>query len=783
MHPRIVLALVLASVLSVPAFGQSDAAGALEGSVTDAAGQPLPAVAVHLLNAATHERYAAKADAAGAFRFSLLPPGMYQVEFAHDGFKTARMAELTLNASEVPVLDATLEPGDSADVVECACHLRAAAPSTGTLVDQKTITAIPLTTRNFTQVLSMSSGTVASSTNASTLGRISASVNVHGNTSAGGYTVDSAWAPKAVPNPDTISEFKIQTSQYDAMFGAMVPSTNLITKRGENSFHGSAFEFLRNDMFNTNDFFRNATAQPKAHLKQNQFGATTGGPIKRNKLFFFTSYQGTRQISGLDPTSISNMILPPLTDDRSAAALAAQFCPGNHPGSRYQTYAGGRQLDCANRNTATTAAINPVALGLLQMKGSNGQYLVPSPQTIIASGPSAGLGFSTFSVPSFFHENDFLINSDYVVSPRNTLSSRVFAGVVDQLRSFGSPGGTSGAPIVPGFGAGQALTGGDVATSLRLTTRASATLVNEAFATFTRSRSDAEGVGTPDAAPLGMTSADQFFPKPPEITILGPLGSFRLFGTAFSDFVTENRTYSWADNLAWVRGRQRLRGGGYLLTQYNGRENNGGARGKMVFQTFEDFLLGLSAADNLSPAGRSNVQSVQASEGVGAFGEVVQRYRRYYGAAWVQDDIKIGRRFTVNLGLRWEYIGPSLDEAGTIGNMSLDVLRRTPIPPLSGTLAGNTVAANYDPNLVNPYTGKPFGPPPAGVAVRASKSLYDNGTPLDKFAPRVGFAWQPWGSGGRLVVGGAYGWFYQAPAYGGNAASAGEFTSPPFAQG
>src|ERR1035437_9349854 len=106
MHPRIVLALVLASVLSVPAFRQSDAAGALEGSVTDAAGQPLPAVAVHLLNAATHERYAAKADAAGAFRFSLLPPGMYQVEFAHDGFKTARMAELTLNASEVPVLDA-----------------------------------------------------------------------------------------------------------------------------------------------------------------------------------------------------------------------------------------------------------------------------------------------------------------------------------------------------------------------------------------------------------------------------------------------------------------------------------------------------------------------------------------------------------------------------------------------------------------------------------------------------------------------------------------------------
>ena len=753
--------------------------------MTDAAGQPLPEVAVQLLDAATDERYVAKADAAGAFRFSLLPPGMYEVEFAHAGFKAARMEQLTLNASEVSLLDATLEPGDSAEVVECRCHVRAAAPSSGTLVDQKTITAMPLTTRNFTQVLSMSSGTVASATNAATLGRLSPSVNVNGNTSAGGYTVDGAWAPKAVPNPDTISEFKIQTSQYDAMFGAMVPSTNLMTKRGENSFHGSAFEFLRNDLFNANDFFRNATAQPKAHLKQNQFGATAGGPIKQDKLFFFTSYQGTRQISGLDPTSLSNMILPPLTDDRSAAALAAQFCSGNHAGgaSRYQTYAGGKQLDCTNQNTATTAGINAVALRLLQMKGSNGQYLIPSPQTIIASGPSAGLGFSTFSLPSFFNENDFLINSDYVVSRRNTLSSRVFAGLADQVRSFGSPGGLSGAPIVPGFGAPQALDGGEVATSLRLTTPVSANLVNEAFATFTRSVSDAKAVGLPDAAPLGITPADRFFPKPPEITILGPLGSFRVFGTAANDFYTENRTYSWADNVSWVHGRQRLRGGGYLLTQYNGRLDPGLARGKMMFQTFDDFLLGLSAADNLSPARRSNVQSVQANEGVGSLGEVVQRYRRYYGAAWVQDDIKVGTRFTVNLGLRWEYIGPSLDESGTIGNMALDVLQRTAIPPLSGTLAGNTVAANYDPNLVNPYTGQPFGPPPSRVPVRASKSFYDNGTPLDKFAPRVGFAWQPWGSGGRLVVGGAYGWFYQAPPYGGNAASAGEFTSPPFAQG
>ena len=781
---RLFIALFSVAAGVAPAFGQSAAAGALEGSVADAAGQPIAEATVQLLNAATEERYTAKADAAGAFRFSLLPPGTYQVDLTREGFKTARMAALTLNASEVPVLDAVLEPGDATLPVECACRLRAAAPSTGTLVDQKTITAVPLNTRNFTQVLSMSSGSVASVNNAGTLGRGTPSVNVNGNTTAGGYTVDGAYAPSTVPNPDAISEFKIQTSQNDAMFGAMVPNTNLMTKRGENSFHGDLWEFLRNDVFNANAFFRNTAGQPKPNLKQNQFGATFGGPVKHNKLFFFASYQGTRQVNGLDNTSVSNPILPGLTDDRSAATLAAQFCAANHPlDTRYQTYAGGRQLDCANQATPTTAPINPVALRLLQMKGSDGRYLIPTPQTMVTSGSNTGLGFSSFSMPSTYNEDHFLGNGDYVMSARHTLSARLFGATVDQLRSFGSPGGYPGAPIVPGFGASQALSAADIAASLRLTTQISANTVNEAVMAFTRNRTDTSGVGTPLASEVGMTAVDPLFPQPPEITVLGPMGSFRLFGSDPNDNHFETRTWSWADNLSWVHGKQRLRAGGIFLNQYYGRSDTGGARGKITFQTFEDFLVGLSADANLSPTGRSNIQMVQANEGVGPNGEVEYRYRHYYGAAFVQDDIKLNSRLTLNLGLRWEYIGPSFDESGTIGNTSLALLRQAAIPPVGGTLAGNTVAANYDPSLINPYTGQAFGTPPAGVVVRSSKSFYDNGTPLATFAPRLGFAAQPFGTGGRLVLGGAYGWFYQNPPYGGNAASAPLFTSVPFAQG
>ena len=132
-----------------------------------------------------------------------------------------------------------------------------------------------------------------------------------------------------------------------------------------------------NDILNANSFFRNSTGQSKPNLKQNQYGATLGGPVVRKKLFFFGSFQGTRQVNGLDTTSTSNPILPPLTSDRSAAALAAQFCPENHPDPRYLSFAGGKQLDCRNQTTAATAAINPVALAILQLKNPDGSYLIP----------------------------------------------------------------------------------------------------------------------------------------------------------------------------------------------------------------------------------------------------------------------------------------------------------------------------------------------------------------------------------------------------------------------
>ncbi len=776
------LAIAMTAGFALP---QSGTTGALDGVVRDAHGAPIPGVTVSLVNHATSQAITAKTGANGGYHFSLVTPGDYEVRFAVSGYQTELMTSMVVNVAENPTLDAALEPSDNP--LPRACHCVAgmtAASSTGTLVDGKTIRSVPLNTRNLTQVLSMSSGSAADVNNAGTLGRGTPNVNVNGNTTAGAYSLDGAYSPTVTPNPDAISQLKIQTSQYDAAYGAQAPSTTLITRSGANDLHGDAWEFVRNDIFNANAFFRNSAGQSRPNLKQNQYGGTLGAALRKNKLFYFGSWQGTRQTNALDTTSTSNPILPALTNDRSAAALAAQFCPANHPNdARYLTFAGGKQLDCFNRSSNTTAPINPVALRILQTKLADGNWLAPNPQTLLQGGSNAGLGFSAYSLPSTYHDGQYLLNGDYLLNKKNTLSWRGYLATVTQYRSFGAPGSYPGAPMAPLAGSPQALHAEDYVNTIKATSTLSHNVVNEARISFTRTIQAAQGVGTPSAGSIGMTAVDPYLPQTPEIAILGPLGTFRLFGSTWNDFSQHINTWSGADNVSWSHGRQNLRAGATMLTQFNARLDTGTSRGRLTFQSFEDFLVGLSAADNLSPAGRSNIQAIQANEGVGPNGEVRYQYRTWYGSAFVQDDVKVSPTVTVNVGVRWEYLAPAIDVAGTNANVWPALLAGVAIPSAAGTLAGNTVPKNYNPALINPYTGQAFGAPPAGVVVRPNNSYYQNSAPLGTFAPRMGFSWQPPHLGGRLVARAGYGIFYQAPLFSGNAAGAPLFTPAPFAQG
>jgi hypothetical protein len=777
---------MLGAILIVVAAGrtsclwaQSSTTGGLAGTVKDPAGAAVPGATVTLVNNATSQTQTTTTGTNGGFGFSLLTPGVYGVTFSAPGFKTSQIMSLDVNVSEVPALDAQLETGESTQNVMCRCQLsQTATSSSGTLVDSKTITTVPLTTRNMTQVLSMSSGSAASVNNAGLLGTGSQDVNVNGNTATGIFTVDGAASASTVPNPDTISEFKIQTSQYDAGYGTRVPNTNLVTRSGENEFHGDVWEFVRNDIFNANAFFRNAAGQPKATLKQNQFGGTIGGPFKRDRLFFFGSYQGTRQVNGLDPTaSLSTIILPPLTNDRSAATIGSQFCPANKAPaaqSKYSTFAGGAQVACDGSN------INPVALKLLNLTLPDGSYLIPTPQRILSSGANAGLGFSSYSLHSTYDENQYLANITYVISKKHTLSGRLYYARAKTQRAFGSSFlRAPETPPTPGFPV--TLDDTNYITSLQLSSVLTANIANEARMTFTNNRSDPTVTDLPAVASVNMTPANVLSPYLPDIIMRGSLGGFQA-GNVLSEFLNRSKTYSWSDTLSWTHGRQTMRAGVFALTQPLESSNIGLARGRLSFQNFTDFLLGMSAAQNGSPQGLSNIQSIEANEGLGPGGNVELLLRFNHAAAFVEDDVKATSRLTLNLGLRWEYLPPPIGEAQDLGNAWPSLLQTVAIPPASGTYAGLTVPSDYDPNRINPYTGQPFGPPPPGVVVRPNQGFYENAAPLDGFAPRFGFAWQPGSKQSRVAVRGGYGWFYQPLTDRGNAAGTYSANMEPLAQ-
>jgi hypothetical protein len=760
-------------------WAQSATTGALQGAVVDPTGSVVPGVIVSLTNITTGQAQTAMTDANGRYGFSLLPPGTYDVDFSAPGFKASTAMSVVVNVSEAPELDARLEAGASDQHVPCQCQLsQAAASSSGTLVDSKTLTAVPLTTRNLTQVLSMSSGSAASVNNAGLIGAGSQDVNVNGSTAVDVYTVDGAASATTVPNPDTISEFKIQTSQYDASYGTRVPHTNLVTRSGQNEFHGDAWEFVRNDIFNANPFFRNAADQSKATLKQNQFGGTLGGPVKKDKLLFFASYQGTRQVNGLDPTgSLSTVILPPLTNDRSAATIGSQFCPANkaaNVSSAYMTFAGGVQVACDGSN------INPVALKLLQLKMPDGSYLIPTPQRILTSGVSAGLGLSSYSFPSTYGENQGLLSISYLISKKHTLAGRFYDAKARTDRAFGSsflrPPET---PPIPGFPV--ILDDTNYIASLQLTSVLTPNIANEARMTFTDNRSDPTVTGLPSETSIGMTPANVFYPRLPDIIMKGPLGDFQA-GNVLSDFLNHGKTYSWSDTLSWTHGRHTTRTGVFALTQPLESSNIGLARGRLSFQNFTDFLLGMSAAQNGSPQGLSNIQSIEANEGVGPVGNVILLLRSNHVAAFVEDDIKVTGRLALNFGLRWEYLPSSFGRTGDLGNAWPSLLQTVPVPPASGTYAGVTVAPDYNPNQINPYTGQPFGPPPPGVVVRPNDGYYQNAAPRDAFSPRFSFAWQPGSKQGRFAVRGGYGWFYLPLADRGNATGTPSENIEPLAQ-
>src|ERR1700691_3923233 len=316
MGRRLGLLLLLFCACTSIALAQTGGTGALTGFVRDSSGGLISGATVTLTSNQTGQIRTETTGSNGAYTFSLLQPGTYNVQFKANGFKTLEVAAANVNVTETDELDGSLVVGSVSQSIKVSSsnqQIETQTATLGTAVGDTEITALPLTTRNYTQILSLSPGVVGNVTNAANLGGGSSQLFVNGNIySANNFQMDGQqtnnfgsgtdnaeytfYAELAIPNPDAIAEFKIQTSQYDAGSGRNVgANVDVVTKSGSNSLHGAAWEFLRNTSLDANSFFANQSNQPRAVMRQNQFGASIGGPILKNKLFYFGSYQGTRQ--------------------------------------------------------------------------------------------------------------------------------------------------------------------------------------------------------------------------------------------------------------------------------------------------------------------------------------------------------------------------------------------------------------------------------------------------------------------------------------------------------
>jgi hypothetical protein len=278
---RFILAIVCSLMVFAPALlAQTASTGALSGTVTDPSGAVITNVTVTLTSADTGAVRTTTTGSDGTFKFGLLAPGNYNVRFAAAGFKPEEVPGIVIAVTESPVLNRSLEVGAQTEQVVVEANVEAIQTSTsslGTVVGNKTATDLPLTTRNYTNLIGLSAGANSSVNNASGFGKGGVDTSVNGmmsqdnnymmdgvalTTQEGGSVIQGFYSGLAIPNPDTLQEFKIQTSLYDAGYGRNPgANVNVVTKSGTNAYHGSAYEFFRNTDLNATDFFRNRTSR------------------------------------------------------------------------------------------------------------------------------------------------------------------------------------------------------------------------------------------------------------------------------------------------------------------------------------------------------------------------------------------------------------------------------------------------------------------------------------------------------------------------------------------
>jgi hypothetical protein len=636
--------------------------GTIVGVVEDSTGAVIHNAEVTLRQTATGEARQVRTTGSGEFNVPFLQIGPYTVTAGAGGFKTKTLSGLTLQVDQTVNLRITLEVGAATETVEVtgsAPLVDSATSSLGQVIENKQILDMPLNGRNPFSLGLLSGNTTPMFGMGSNLpfiaggGRFSANEvtldGVDNNTVSNAGSIGRNGIA-VVPSVDAVQEFKVKTNNFSAEFGhAAGAVVNATIKSGSNQFHGTAFEFLRNNDLDANNFFTNAAGKPRAPYHQNQFGGAAGGPIRRNKTFFFADYQGTRQT-----TSAGSSI----TDVPPAALRGGDFSsvttPIYDPGARRIGPTGLVIGDPFPGNIIPQNRLNASSVAIAG--------LVPLPNF----GTPGALARNFFYQPAQFSNTDQGdVRVDETISSKNTLYGRYSIGDNSQP-AVGSFPGFIGGGTSSINNATQA-----VLSDIHILTPA---LVNEFRFGYVRHNgsifgSGQNGVGFAQQHNVAMFPAPQLgFPSLSFIYSGQQSGSAEFSGWGGGDpnLNIENR-FQWSDNLSWTRGKHAIRTGVDLRrarfdtlkgTPFFGNEiygatftSSSNAPGSGL--PFADFLLGYPSFTQGTP---------MLDWG---------RQRSIYFGGFVQDDWKITKNLTLNFGLRYELFTQPVDarDLGSLFNI------------------------------------------------------------------------------------------------------------------
>ena len=611
------MVLTLMGVVSIFA----SVGGRIQGTVTDPSGAILQRARVTATDAATGLMQTAWTGKDGGYAFPVLPAGRYSIEISYPHFSSYKRSEIVVDANSALVVNATLSSdrlSQSVTVSDSTLHVDLASTQLGDVVTGRQITAVPLNGRSFTDLLSLQPGVApASSINATTVQDVGASVfSPSGDLNAGTISVngqrefanafivngsdveeDVNMGTSVVPNLDSIAEFRLLTSNFDAEYGEFSGGQiNVVTKSGSNEVHGDGFEFLRNTDLDARNYF----SPDRGTFRQNQYGGTVGGPMRRDKIFYFFDYQGTQQTQGTDTGSIP---VPSAQDRRGDLSDLASSLTGAVSGPYFARLltqrlgypvANGESYYTAGCRT-TSECVFPNAI--IPMSG----WSVPA-QRLLQYIPTPNVGSSSFATSSY---NQTL--SDDKGGARidaNTRWGALSAYYFLDHYQFNNPYPVAqGGASVPGFNAeslGQAQL-----LNLSDTKSFGPNTVNEITLSFMRNNNI---LGKPQGG-LGVSLATQGFLTDSGTASIVPLAPrlegvenlvFNSFsvGTNTNELRQVNNTFQLADGFTRVIGKHTLKLGaeGHYdqvnanpIAQFNGSFVFTGSE---TGSDFADFLLG-----------------------------------------------------------------------------------------------------------------------------------------------------------------------------------------------